>query len=221
MDAGKLEAEEAGLGGNHQLLNSALSDTDRELTSPTSADGLEPRSTAIAPMQNGEEEGGRKWSDAEGEKTSPDWTPSEPSSEGEEGGEEGTAESGYTLLPQDNEETMLNGVRESYGEEEELEVKETVSPRMTRWLQKQVDDMSSSSGSSKAESTGWARFDDPASSQDSQDWPTSSSTSQDRTVAMQSMATESVEPTSTMEEGMYYKQWDPTPHSGHPEMRTP
>jgi hypothetical protein len=151
-------------------------------------------------MQNGEEEGGRKWSDAEGEKTSPDWTPSEPSSEGEEGGEEGTAESGYTLLPQDNEETMLNGVRESYGEEEELEVKETVSPRMTRWLQKQVDDMSSSSGSSKAESTGWARFDDPASSQDSQDWPTSSSTSQDRTVAMQSMATESVEPTSTMEE---------------------
>ena len=171
---------------SHPLLNSIMSDI-----------GGAGDSSII--VQNG----GGESSDTEGEVTSPDWTPSEPSSEGEEGGEEGRTESGYTLLPQDNEETMLNGVSESCTAEEESQLQESVSPRMTRWLQKQVDDMSSTGSSSKAESTGWAKFDDPVSSSDSHNWPTSSSTAQHRGSAAQthSMATEQVEPTSTMEEG--------------------
>ena len=169
------------------MLNSAMSDT-------AGAGGS-------SNIQNGEGEGG---SDTEGEEASPDWTPSEPSSEEDEGGEEGRTESGYTLLPQGNEETMLNGVSEGYTAEEELELNESVSPRMTRWLQRQVDDMSSARGSSKAEDTDWAKFDDPVSSSDSRDWPISSSPSRGRGVAVQthSMATEQVEPTSTMEEGI-------------------
>ena len=147
------------------------------------------------------------------EEASPDWSDA---SEGEEEEEEEEGEgkrtvSGYTLLPQDID--RVNGNDRGTDTLESLEADSpvaTVSPRMTRWLQKQVNDMTISSGSSTSsktaavgeESTDWAKFSEPEPSNVSQDW--ASGTVPHETTGTPSSSTETadkVEPASTMEEG--------------------
>ena len=163
-----------------------------------------------------------RWSggeDGEEEASSPpSW--SDPSSEEEEEGE-GRTPSGYVLLPQDPE--LMNSDERGCSKEreaiittttEEVELKSSpvssTSPRMTRWLQKQVDDITIESSSSNStvdtSSTsevvdgGWAKFSDPApSSTDSQGW--ASSTSHQMMSPVTAATTEEVTPISTMREG--------------------
>lgn len=212
---GQLQAEEAILKHNHLLVHSTLNDMGHELTSQTSTTGgeelgsLESRAEEAAAavqyrtlqhLDREEDEEDWKWSDAEGGGKASDCSPSDPSSEGEEG---------YILLPQDAEQgSTLDGDRESHTVEEQLESLElnsveAASPRMSKWLQKHVDDINKgvSSSSSRPQRTDWARFSVPAPYSGSQDWPSSASTLH-RIEPVQTAVVGKVEPVTIMEEGI-------------------
>lgn len=142
-----------------------------------------------------------QWSHVIDKEASPDWSPSSgPSSEGE--GEEERTPSGYILLPQDPEQ--INGYELREGEAASLEQDSEVSPRMTKWLQKQLNDMTvSTSLSSKTEhsTSDWAKFTDPTPSTGSEEWP--NVTLRERTTTGAAMTTKQVEPASTLGEGIY------------------
>lgn len=158
------------------------------------------------PQEENGEDDAEDWNDDDddeiGEGT-PDWTPSDPSSEEEEGRR---SNSGYMLLPQDAEPVSTqNGddvIHTVEAQLESLEVNaiETVSPRMSKWLQKQVKD--AKQGHCDVD---WAKFSDPAPARGSKDWPTSAVHSRMETVHhTSSMTVEQVKPHTAMEEGTEY-----------------
>ena len=165
------------------------------------------------PDQDGSEPAGDhqeddlKWSCVRGEEASPEWSQSSsgPSSEGEEGEGESRTPSGYTLLPQDPEQ--INGYATGGGGAAPPEQDPEGSPRMTKWLQKQLKDMTvstSTNTSSKTQTehstTDWAKFSEPVVSSESKDWPNVAI--EERTTGA-TMTTGPVEPVSTMGEGIY------------------
>ena len=87
----------------------------------------------------------------------------------------------------------------------------TQQPRMTKWLQKQVnDDITTTVATTNTTTTalssmdrdgGWAKFNDTTPSSDSQDWPHITSTVPATTAA------DCVVPTSTMREGRYIQYY--------------
>ena len=199
---------------NYDLPHSTLNKTDLALTSQATVEsraeeaGVQYRT--LGQEEDGEEDA-EDWNNDQRGGGSADWTPSDPSSEEEEDGRR--SNSGYMLLPQDAEpETTENGddvtstVEAELGSLE-LNTVETVTPRMSKWLQKQVED--ARQGNPGSENTGpanWAKFSDPTPDRGSSDWPVSAvhSSTVETLQPIPSTTAEQVKPHATMEEGMVY-----------------
>ena len=154
--------------------------------------------------EEGEEEEDWKWSEGRLE-ASPEWSHSESSSEGEgQGGDGERTESGYMLLSQDPEPGDAD--RETLEQLNLNSVGEELPPRMSKWLQKQVDDLSKA-----PPSTDWAKFDDPSPGPAGScpDWPGSGGSAAGHqgatreTVKTVTAVEEQVEPATKLAEGSH------------------
>lgn len=194
---------------NHHLAHSTLNKVDLAWTSQATLESRAEEAVRTLQQEEDGEEDAEDWNNDQREEESADWTPSDPSSEEEDGR---TSNSGYMLLPQDaepgsteNGDDVTSTVEVELGSLE-LNTVETVTPRMSKWLQKQVED--TRQGHCDGENTGanWATFSDPSPGRGSNDWPASAvhSSTVETLQPIPSTAVEQVKPHATMEEGMVY-----------------
>lgn len=201
---------------SYHLAHSTLNKIDLALTSQVSPVSLESRAEeavvqyrTVQQEEDGEEDA-EDWNNDGREEGSAEWTPSDPSSEEEEDGKR--SNSGYMLLPQDADPgSTENGDGSSVHTVEvvlgslELNTAEIVTPRMSKWLQKQVEEVRQGHCGSEREGANWAKFSDPSPARDSSDWPTSAVHPTVKTLQPTSSTTvEAVKPHTTMEEGMVH-----------------
>lgn len=189
---------------NYHLAHATLNKVDLAVTSQATLESrAEETDVQYRTLQQEDgEEDAEDWDNDERGGGSADWTPSDPSSEEEDSRK---SNSGYMLLPQDaepgtteNRDDVTHTVEAELGSLE-LNTVETVSPRMSKWLQKQVEDARQGSESKGAN---WAKFSDPSPDRGSSDWPASAVHSTVET--LQPTSSTAVEPHATLEEGMVY-----------------